>query len=267
MLHETYPPVILRKKAARLRKETGDKRYYSKLEPAGGRKELFRKAIVRPARMFIHSPVVAMMCGYIAVIYGLLYILFTTFTFVYREIYSFSSDGAGLSFIPAGVGNLLGIAYAGILSDRAIKRIKREGRVPRPEDRLYPLISVPAPLLLPLGLIMYGWTADKHVHWVVPMIGTSVVGFGMIGVMMCVQTYLVDTFTIHAASVMAANSFLRSMLGALLPLCGLQLYDAIGLGWGNTLLGLIALALAPMLWLMRIFGERIRTNPKFQVDF
>lgn len=217
--------------------------------------------------MFCRSPVVAAMCIYIAIMYGLLYILFTTFTFVYRDNYGFSSIGAGLSFIPAGVGNVLGVAYSGILSDRIVKRIKRHGRVPRPEDRLHVLLTVPASLLLPLGLIVYGWTADKHVHWIVPMIGTGVMGVGMIGVMMCAQTYLVDAYTVHAASVMAANSFLRSILGALLPLCGLQLYDAIGLGWGNTLLGGIALAFAPLLWLLRVFGEQIRTSPRYQVNF
>ncbi|CAK7210137.1 hypothetical protein SBRCBS47491_000669 [Sporothrix bragantina] len=267
VLRETYAPVILLKKAARLRKETGDSRYRSKLDSLESHKAIFIKAIVRPIRMFCRAPVVAATCTYIAVMYGLLYILFTTFTFVYRDIYGFSSIGAGLSFVAAGLGNVVGVAYTGILSDKIVKHMKAQGRVSTAEDRLHFLLTVPASLLLPVGLIIYGWTADKHVHWIVPMIGTGVMGVGMIGIMMCVQTYLVDAYTVHAASVMAANSVLRSTLGALLPLCGLQLYDAIGLGWGNTLLGGIALVLAPILWLLRIYGERIRKNPRFQVEF
>jgi hypothetical protein len=85
--------------------------------------------------------------------------------------------------------------------------------------------------------------------------------------MMTIQTYLIDAFTIHAASAIAANTVLRSIFGAVLPLCGLDMYDALGLGWGNSLLGFVALALIPVPVLFRLYGERIRTNPKFQVKF
>lgn len=267
VLKETYPPVLLERKAARLRKETGDPKYESKLKRHGTPRQIFIAAIVRPSRMFIFSPTVMAACVYVATIYGLIYILFTTFAFVYEEIYGFTSRGAGLSFIAGGIGNLLGLAYVGTLSDRIIRRRTAQGKTPKPEDRLHLVITVPSALTLPLGLIMYGWTADKHTHWIWPMVGTGVMGFGMIGIFMTIQTYLVDAYTIHAASVTAANTVLRSLLGALLPLCGLQLYDAIGLGWGNTLLGMLALILAPVPWLFAKYGERIRTSPRFINDF
>jgi MFS family permease len=199
--------------------------------------------------------------------YGLLYILFTTFTFVYQQYYGFSARGAGLSFIGAGVGNLLGLAAIGILSDRIIKQVTAQGKTQRPEDRLPPIITIPASVFVPLGLIMYGWTAEKQVHWIAPMIGTAIVGFGMIAIIMCINMYLVDAFTTYAASAMAANAVWRSLLGALLPLCGLRVYNTLGLGWGNTMFGLVALALAPVPWLFGVHGERIRTNPKWQREF
>ncbi|KAH8669064.1 major facilitator superfamily domain-containing protein, partial [Xylariales sp. PMI_506] len=258
VLRETYPPELLERKAARLRKETGNDRYQSKLKKQGTPKQLFFEAIVRPTRMFCFSPIVMSLCTYIAVLYGFLYILFTTFTFVYEDNYGFSSEGSGLSFIAGGIGNLLGLASTGIVSDRIMQRKKARGETPQPEDRLSLLITVPAATMLPLGLIMYGWTADKHVHWIAPMIGTAIMGYGMMGVFMSVQTYLVDTYTSYAASVTAANGVLRSLLGACLPLIGLQLYDALGLGWGNTLLGLILVVLAPVLWIFAKMGGRIR---------
>lgn len=259
--------MLLERKAARRRKETGDERYRSKLGQRSDGKSVFGRAFLRPARLFFLSPIVAALCTYVAVTYGLLYILFTTFTFVYREIYGFSADSAGLSFIGAGVGNLLGLAYSGSISDRLLRRKQAKGITLRPEDRLDLILTVPATIFLPVGLMIYGWTADKHIHWIVPMVGTAVMGFGMIGSLMCVQTYLVDAFTLHAASATAANAVFRSLLGALLPLCGLQLYDAIGLGWGNTLLALVALMLAPVLWLLGKYGERIRTNARWQREF
>ena len=84
---------------------------------------------------------------------------------------------------------------------------------------------------------------------------------------MSVQTYIVDTFTRYAASAMAANTVLRSLFGATFPLFGLQMYAKLGLGWGNTLLAFIALAMCPIPWLFFWYGERLRTNPKFQIQF
>ena len=75
---------------------------------------------------------------------------------------------------------------------------------------------------------------------------------------MCVQNYLLDSYLRYAASVTAALAVLRSLLGALLPLGGLQMYNAMGLGWGNSLLGFISLALIPIPVLFYIHGERLR---------
>jgi hypothetical protein len=84
---------------------------------------------------------------------------------------------------------------------------------------------------------------------------------------MCVSTYMVDAFTEYAASAMAANTVFRSLAGALLPLAGPKMYAVLGLGWGNSLLGFIALAFCALPVLFWIYGERIRTSRRFQVTF
>lgn len=83
---------------------------------------------------------------------------------------------------------------------------------------------------------------------------------------MPIQTYFVDAFTMHAASALAAGTVLRSLVGALLPLAGQKMYDTLGLGWGNSLLAFIALAMCPAPWIFYMYGERIRKNPRFQVN-
>ena len=77
--------------------------------------------------------------------------------------------------------------------------------------------------------------------------------------------YLVDAFTVHAASAMAANTILRSLVGAFLPLAGPKMYATLGLGWGNTLLAFIALLISPVAYIFYKYGERIRN--KYQIDF
>lgn len=80
------------------------------------------------------------------------------------------------------------------------------------------------------------------------------------GQQMSVQNYLLDSYPQYAASVTAALTVLRSLLGALLPLGGLQMYDALGLGWGNSLLAFISLALVPIPLVFFLFGKRLRTR-------
>jgi hypothetical protein len=80
---------------------------------------------------------------------------------------------------------------------------------------------------------------------------------------MPVQTYLVDCYGKYAASALAANTVLRSILGCFLPLAGPAMYAQLGLGWGNSLLAFIALAFSPVPFVFFIYGERIRE--RFQV--
>jgi len=72
--------------------------------------------------------------------------------------------------------------------------------------------------------------------------------------------YLIDAFTIYAASALAANTVVRSVAGAVLPLAGLSMYEALGLGWGNSLLGFIAAALIPVPILILRYGEWLRNR-------
>lgn len=79
------------------------------------------------------------------------------------------------------------------------------------------------------------------------------------------MTYLIDAFPRYAASAISANTLLRSLLGAFLPLAGLNMYDALGLGWGNSLLAFIALAFSAVPLLFYKYGEYLRK--RFPVKF
>lgn len=83
---------------------------------------------------------------------------------------------------------------------------------------------------------------------------------------MPIGMYLVDAFTRYAASAMAANTVLRSLGGALLPLCGQKMYDALGYGWGNSLLAFIAFGMLVPLFFLTKYGEWLRKHPRFQIN-
>ena len=46
--------------------------------------------------------------------------------------------------------------------------------------------------------------------------------------------YLIDSYSLHAASAIAANAVVRYVLGAALPLTATYLYNNLGLGWAGT---------------------------------
>lgn len=209
--------------------------------------------------MLICLPIVTVMCTYVAVLYGILYLLFATYSFVFREVYGYSTTATGLVFLAGGLGTLMGLFYVGNLSDRTLKQRAAAGKTVTPEDRLPLTITLPGALTFPLGLFIYGWSVQEHVHWIVPQIGTAITGFGSILIFVGIQTYLIDAFEGYTASVIGANAVLRGSAGALIPLGGLKLYDALGWGWGNSLLGFVALAFAPLPIIFGLYGAKIRS--------
>lgn len=75
---------------------------------------------------------------------------------------------------------------------------------------------------------------------------------------MCLQIYLLDAYVQYAASVIAATTVLRSVAGAMLPLAGLSMYNDLGLGWGNSVLAFLALALIPVPIAFHFWGAKLR---------
>jgi hypothetical protein len=84
------------------------------------------------------------------------------------------------------------------------------------------------------------------------------IGIGNMAVFMTISLYLIDAFAIYAASALAANTVIRSIMGAVLPLAGQKMYIKLGLGWGNSLLAFVALGIVPVPWVILMYGERIR---------
>lgn len=184
ILHETHTPTLLSRKAARLRKETGNQALYSPLDSTKmTTADKLRISIKRPSKMLVTVPTIILASLYVAVCYGCLYLFFTTFTFVFESQYGFSEGDVGLTYIASGIGMIGGVLTYGALADRFIGARIRKGETLKPEYRLNPYMTISGGLLMPAGLFIYGWTVDYKTHWVVPLFGTAVFGFGMMGIM------------------------------------------------------------------------------------
>ncbi|KAI6090601.1 MFS multidrug transporter [Hypoxylon rubiginosum] len=264
LLRETYPVQILKRKANQLRKETGNTSLRTKYETEHTTAQLFQNACVRPLVLLFTSLILFLMSLYVGVVYGYLYLVMTTITSVFEDTYQFSSSVVGLSFLGLGLGCVIGVFVCRSTLDLWVRRKSKTAEM-RPEQRLPPVIF--GGFILPVGLFMYGWTAEAHVQYMAPIIATGILGVGLVSTTIPVRSYLVDAFGIYSASAIAGCAVFRNLGGTFMPLAGPPLYQRLGLGWGNSVLGFIALAFIPVPLLLMRYGEalRLRDKRKFEV--
>ncbi|KAL9094449.1 MAG: hypothetical protein Q9165_003299 [Trypethelium subeluteriae] len=178
LLRETSGVAILSRKTAQLRASTGNPHLRSALDLRAdlSPRDLFLRSIVRPTKMLVRSPIVFLISLYVAVVYAYLYLLFTTFTPVYQDLYGFTLGTAGLAYLGIGVGAFLAQLVNTRFGNEIFRKHMQRGDW-KPEHRLK--LMVPGAVLLPIGLFWYGWSAQARTQWVVPIAGTGFFGFGL----------------------------------------------------------------------------------------
>ncbi|QPG95263.1 hypothetical protein C2857_007919 [Epichloe festucae Fl1] len=263
LVPETYSPVLLRQRAAELSKITGE-HYVSKLDHDRGRvtlAESFKTALSRPWILLFKEPIVFLLSIYMAIVYGTLYMLFAAFPIVYQQHRGWNQGVGGLAFLGIMVGMLAAIAYTIPSNNRYIETQQKHGGSAPPEARLPPTLV--GSIALPIGLFWFAWTNSESIHWIVSILAGVPFGFGMVLVFLSIMNYLIDSYTIFAASVLAANSVLRSLFGAAFPLFTTYMYKDLGIHWASTIPAFLALACVPFPFLFYKYGARIRAKCKF----
>ena len=123
-----------------------------------------------------------------------------------------------------------------------------------------------ASLALPIGLFWFAWTNSPSIHWMVSIAAGIPFGFGMVLVFLCVFNYLIDAYTIFAASVLAANSLLRSLFGFAFPLFTTQMFENLGIHWASSVPAFLALACVPFPFILYKKGLSIRKHCKYSAE-
>lgn len=208
---ETYAPVILKRRARKLRKETGNPNIMTEQEALKlNFKQLLETVLIRPVSMMLTEPVLDLMNLYIVLIYSLLYGFFFCFPVIFNELYGYNDGITGLMFIPILIGALFALFTTPILEKQYTKICQR--REPTAEDRLIgAMIGAP---FIPIALYILGATSYKHIIWVGPASSGLPFGYGMVLCYYSVNNYIIDCYTAYAASALAAKVFMRSGGGA-----------------------------------------------------
>ena len=263
---ETYSPVLLQKRAAALSQQTG-KKYVSILEKQRGKRtpaQAFKTALARPWALLFTEPIVLLISIYMAILYGTLYMLFGAFPIVFEDYRGWSQGIGGLAFSGVAVGMTAGVVYSLFDNKRYANAEKKHNGEAPPEARLPP--AMVGAVALPIGMFWFAWTNYPSIHWIVCIIASAPFGFGMVLVFLSGMNYLIDSYTIYAASVLAANSVLRSLFGAAFPLFTNQMYSRLGIHWASSIPAFLALACLPAPFIFYRYGEAIRMKCKYSAQ-
>ncbi|KAG9247369.1 MFS multidrug transporter-like protein [Calycina marina] len=264
LLQETYAPVILHRKKIALIEETGNEDMHTAFDhPERRLAATLRIALFRPFKLLGTQIIVQVLAVYMAYIYGLMYLVLSTFPDLWEVRYHRSIATGGLNYISLGAGFFLGSQIGARLQDKIYLNLKKKNNgVGLPEFRV-PLM-VPGALFVPIGLFWYGWTAQAHLHWIMPNIGAAIFAAGTIIQFQSMQVYIIDSYTTYAASAIGAATVLRSLCAFGFPLWASYLYDALDYGWGNSVLGFVAVVLGwPAPLLLWKFGASLRKKSTF----
>ena len=195
-LPETSASNILYRRAKKLRQMTGNEtlRTEAELRPlnvtGGG---ILHETIVRPWILCFQEPICLLLHAYTALICMLLFAWLESFPIVFIGIYGFNQGEVGLAFL----GLLCGAVFATCMfaiwfHSTESKNYDSDCRR-KPEKRFLPLMA--GCWLIPISLFAFGWGASPHIHWIVPIMGSTLFSIG--GFSLFVRLFLLCQFIEH----------------------------------------------------------------------
>ncbi|KAK9256648.1 major facilitator superfamily domain-containing protein [Lipomyces tetrasporus] len=245
---ETYAPAVLVSKAATLLEVDFH--------------ELLTNNFSRPIRMLISEPIILLVTLYMSFIYGLMYALLGAYPIVFQEVHGMSLGVGGLPFIGLMIGEAIGGIYILTLQPGYAKKLTANHHHPIPEWRLPPVMV--RGVFFSAGMFWFGWTGFRSsIHWMAPTASGVFIGFGILCIFLQCFNYLIDSYLSFAASVFAADTILRSAIGAGFPLFTRQMFHNLGIEWAGTLLGCLAVIMVPIPLVFSFWGPSLRKKSKF----
>jgi hypothetical protein len=261
-LPEVYAPCLLKKRAQRLRKETGDERYHHPHEEQKlDLNSIVTKHFARPMLMLTTEPMVTCIAIYASFVFALLYMTLEVFPIVYHEHRGWPLFTSTLPFAALFIGVLFAVVINLSFQPYYRRALEASKGKPVPEARLPPMIV--GAFLFVIGLFLFAWTANPPTPWPVSVVAIGFIGAGFNTIFQQCINFLVDTYRLYAASAVSANTFLRSCLAAGLPLAARPMYTKLGVGPATSILGGIAALALPVPFLFMKYGLSLRKRSRF----
>jgi DHA1 family multidrug resistance protein-like MFS transporter len=262
-LPETLPSAVLHHKARRVCSMPGNENVKALSEASthslGG---VFKTSLMRPWQL-LFDPISFLVAIYYAVVYTLLYMLFSIYPIVFQQKRGWN---AGIGELPL-VGTVVGACIGGLalfIDSRRTRTKNNSHSEPVPEDRL-PGAMVGG-VLFPIAIFWFAWTAQyDSIHWAVPTVAGCFLATSILLIFVVFVNYLVDSYLQFAASALAANTILRSACAAASPLFTQYMFDTLDVGGAGSLVGGIGVLLMPIPFIFYRYGATIRARSKYAV--
>ncbi|WWD16614.1 hypothetical protein CI109_101042 [Kwoniella shandongensis] len=232
---------------------------------------VYGRAFSRPPRLLFTNPVAFGFSIYYAYTYAIIYMFLVALPLLYGRppwshvglfSYSWPQSTMPLSYLSMGLGFVSAAAIAANCQDRIYKYLSaRSGDKGQPEYRL--VLTQIGMCTMPIGLLIFGWTANAQVHWIGPFIGQYIIGVGLMLAFNTLQNFFVDAFYPYSAAAIAGATACRSIIACILPLFATDMFVKLGWGWGGTLLALVGVVGIPGPLIMFICGKRLRERFAF----
>lgn len=264
LIPETFTPVLLKKKARRLRK-TEKRPYWAPTEAVDySLKQAIIFSCKTPFKLLMYERMVLVLDIWSALILGILYLSFQSFPIVFQEGHGFSVSQQGMTFLGIGFGMVSGVGVQALIQRRARRIAKQYDGKPPPETRLFG--GQIGGVLIAVSLFTLAFTTPSRVHWIAPIIASVPFGTGAALAYVSTFTYLVTAYRPIAASAMASNSAVRSTFGGVFPLFATAMYRSMGTVGATLFLAALAGVMAPAPFLFAKYGARLRSKSRFAVQ-
>jgi hypothetical protein len=169
--------------------------------------QLLSRAVLSPGK-FLLEPIVLVLTLYMSIIYGVVYLNFDACPVVFQEFRGWGQGVGSLAFLGIVVGVLLALVFVVVFINPRFNAVASGRAVSAyPEDRLEPAIIGGVAALI--GLVGFAATSSPNVHYIAPIIFGAPFGFGVVLIFLPVLGYLVDAYSVYAASVLAANEYVN----------------------------------------------------------
>jgi hypothetical protein len=220
-----------------------------------------RASLKQPFKLLAAQSIVQLVALYSALTYGSMYLAIASFHMVWTEVYQQRADLSSLNYIALAVGfcaGSFGSRYLNAYSRRTFSDPHSpESRNP---ERRVPSLVVGA-LLIPIGLLTLGWSAQAHVFPLLPIAGAALFASGIVIILQFTSLYIVDCYETRSSSAISGVTTVRSLAGFTFPLFASRLFVTLGYGWGNTLLALVLIALGgPLPFIIWKLGLQLRKS-------
>ncbi|KAL5636342.1 hypothetical protein ACGC1H_004977 [Rhizoctonia solani] len=263
-LPETYAPIILKQRAEKLRKSTGDDRFYSAIERANLHwKKRLENILGRPFIMLFREPMLFAVTLYMSFIYGCVYLLFAAYPIVFTQGHHMNAGASGLMFLPLFGGGIAGVVvYLIFYNPIYSKLIPKFAPKPVPPEYRLDMALLAGPLYA-ISFFWFGWTSYPSISYFAPAFSGALSGFSIVLLFLSLFNYIIDAYLMYAASALAISTVVRSAFGAGFPLFATNMYEQLNPRIASTVLGAIAAAMIPIPFVLKKYGEVVRRKSKY----